>query len=166
MPHETFFEIIKKIAPMTFDFQDCLIQYTKHGISFSYPDIWELHEEPDGNDVTISLAPCATSFWTLRIMPECPPPRQVVESCIAAFKEEYDDAEVSESNVIISEMPAFSREVEFVCMELTNSVGLASVRTTDFTILVWWQGTDHELEEFRPIFDHMTRSIQIDSLKD
>lgn len=151
---------------MTFDFQDCLIQYSKHGLSFSYPDIWELHEESEGTDITISLAPCATSFWTLRIMHECPPPPQVVESCVAAFKEEYDEAEESESKVIVSGMPAYSREIEFVCLELTNSVGLASVRTSDFTILVWWQGTDQELKEFRPIFDHMTRSIQIDALVD
>ena len=151
---------------MTFDFQDCLTAYAKHGLSFPYPDIWEAHEEAEGNDITISLAPCATSFWTLRIMHECPPPPQVVESCVAAFKEEYDEAEVSESKVIISGMPAFCRDLEFACLELMNSVGLASVRTSEFTILVWWQGTDLELEEFRPIFDHMTRSIQIDALID
>lgn len=151
---------------MKFDFQDCLTPYSKHGIGFLYPDIWELHEETEGTDITISLAPCATSFWTLRIMHECPPPPQVVESCVEAFKEEYDEAEIAESKVIISEMPAYGRELDFICLELTNSVGLASVRTSEFTILVWWQGTDLELEEFRPIFDHMTRSIQIDALVD
>lgn len=151
---------------MNFDFQDCLVNYSKHGLQFSYPDIWELHEETEGDDITVSLAPCSTSFWTLRIMPECPPPPQVVDSCIAAFKEEYEDLEVSESNIAVAGMPAFCRELEFVCLELTNTVGLASVRTTDFSILIWWQGTDHELEEFRPIFDHITRSVLIDSLID
>lgn len=99
-------------------------------------------------------------------MPECPPPPQIVDSCISAFKEEYEDIEVSELNATLAGMPAFSRELEFVCLELTNTVGLASVRTTDFSLLVWWQGTDHELEEFRPIFDHITRSVLIDSLID
>ena len=151
---------------MNFDFQDCLVPYSQHGIQFAYPDIWELHEESEGDDITISLAPCATSFWTIRIMPECPPPPHVVESCITAFKEEYDEAEISESKVVISDMPAYARELEFVCLELTNSVGLASVRTSDFTLLIWWQGTDHELEEFCPVFDYLTRSIQIEALID
>lgn len=151
---------------MQFDFQDCLVEYASHGLRFSYPDIWEVNEETDGDDVLITVAPKETSFWLLRIMPACPPPPQVVNSCVEAFQQEYEESETSEASVQISGMPAYCTELEFVCLELTNSVGLASVRTTDFTLLVWWQGTDHELKDVRPIFDHMTRSVQIDALID
>ena len=51
-------------------------------------------------------------------------------------------------------------------MDLMNSVGLRSVRTVDFTLLVWWQSTQLELEDNEVVFEHMTRSVQIDSMLD
>ena len=151
---------------MTLNFHDCLVPYQNHGIQFSYPDIWHLTEEMDGMDVIVTVSANETLFWTLRILPACPPPPQVVESCVSAFEEEYDEVEVEESQTQLASMPAYSRDLEFFCMELTNSVGLRSVRTTDFTLLVWWRGTSHELDECQEMLDHMTQSVQADSLID
>lgn len=151
---------------MTIEYRDCLVPYANHGVAFSYPDIWEIEEEMDGTDVVITVSAVGTCFWTLRILHGSPPPPQAVESCVAAFKEEYEDIEVSEPDCAMAEMPAYSRDLEFVCMELTNTAGLRSVRTTEFTLLVWWQGTDHELEECRAMFDHMTDSLRAITLID
>lgn len=151
---------------MDLDFQDCLVMYQKHGVRFLYPDIWELQEQQDDGDVIVTVSSSETCFWTLRILTQCPPPPQVVESCVTAFEEEYDEIEVEKSVCHVAEMPAYSRELEFFCMELMNSVGLHSVRMTDFTLLIWWQGTHHELSECRPLIDHMTRSVQADALID
>ncbi len=151
---------------MTIDFQNCLVEYAKHGVQFSYPDIWEIDEQLDGTDIVITVSSVGTCFWTLRILHGSPPPPQAVESCVEAFKDEYEDVEVTEPDCAVAEMPAYSRDLEFVCMELTNTAALRSVRTTDFTLLVWWQGTDHELEECRVMLDHMTDSIRAVTLID
>lgn len=151
---------------MQIDFQDCLVRYEKHGIEFSYPDIWELTEDIDGHDVVLTVSGADTCFWTLRILPACPPPPQVVQSCIEAFQDEYEDVETEETDSKLAEMPAYSRDLAFFCMELMNAVGLRSVRTSEFTLLVWWQGTQHELAESRPILDHMTNSVRACSLLD
>ncbi len=150
---------------MHIDFQDCLVSYHKHGIRFDYPDIWEITEEADGGDVLITVSGSETCFWTLRILPGCPPPPQAVQSCVEAFTEEYDEVEVEEPDVSLAEMPACSRDLTFFCLELMNSVGLRSVRTMNFTLLVWWQGTHHELTECQPMIDHITNSVRIDSLQ-
>jgi hypothetical protein len=139
------------VKTMTIDFQDCLASYSKHGVQFSYPDIWEIDERMEGTDV---------------IVHGCPPPPQAVDSCVEAFQEEYEDLEVTTTECKVAEMPAYSRNLQFICLELTNTVGLCSVRTTDFTLLIWWQGTDHELEEAQPMIDHMTRSVRAVSLID
>lgn len=148
------------------DFQDCLVSYSNHGVSFSYPDIWEVEEQVDGEDIIVTVSSVGTCFWTLRILHGCPPPPQVVDSCVEAFQEEYEDLEVTTTKRKLAEMPAYSRNLQFVCLELTNTVGLSSVRTTDFTLLIWWQGTDHELEESQLMLDHMTDSVRAITLID
>ena len=139
----------------------CLVPYEGHGIGFEYPGYWEIIEEVDGTDVLITVATDSSCFWALRILYGCPRPDEVVNSCIEAFKDEYDDPEVTETGGVLAEMPAFCREVEFSCFELLNSVALSSVRSSKMTLLVWWQGTDHELESIRPILDRMTQSVRI-----
>ena len=129
--------------------ESTLQPFHKHGVQFLYPDIWELDETVDGDNAVVTVSSDGTCFWSLHILADCPPPPQAVDSCIAAFKEEYEDAEESVVESRLAEMPAYARDMEFSCYELMNTASLQSVRTTDFTLLVLWQGTDHELTEYR-----------------
>ena len=151
---------------MNLDLSDCIVPYNKHGVVFLYPDIWQIEEETDGEDVIITVSSTGTCFWTLRIIQTSPAPPQAVESCVTAFQEEYEDAEVEQVNAALAEMPAYSRDVSFFCMELLNTAALRSVRTSDFTLLVWWQATSAELDELRPVLDQMTESVRATALMD
>ncbi|HIF00535.1 MAG TPA: hypothetical protein EYG03_13585 [Planctomycetes bacterium] len=151
---------------MNIDFHDCLVPYNNHGVMFLYPDIWQLDEETDGEGVIITVSAPGPRFWTLRILLSSPAPPQAVESCVAAFQDEYEDAEVENVSTMLAEMPACARDVTFFCMELLNTAALRSVRTSDFTLLVWWQATSNELDELRPMLDEMTESVRATALMD
>jgi hypothetical protein len=144
--------------------ESSLQPFRNHGVRFVYPDIWELDETQEDDNVIITVSSDGTCFWSIHILGDCPPPPHVVDSCIEAFQEEYDDAEASVADVRLAEMPAYARDVEFSCYELMNTASLQCVRTTDFTLLVLWQGTDHELSEHRHIFEFMTSSVRAESL--
>lgn len=146
------------------DFQEHLNQYEGNGVQFDYPGYWELTEEQDGNDVLLTVSADSSCFWALRILRDCPRPEEVVTSCVAAFEEEYDDAELHDVKDELAGMPACSREIQFSCFELLNSAVLSCVRANDMSLLAWWQGTDHELESIRPIFEQISRSVRINSL--
>ncbi|MCH2209924.1 MAG: hypothetical protein MK110_01375 [Fuerstiella sp.] len=141
-----------------------LVPFQKYGIRFLYPDIWELEESGNDDDIVITISNEGTCFWSMHILGGCPPPPQVIESCVAAFTEEYDDAEESPAEQQLAEMPAYAKEVHFSCFELMNTASLQSVRTTEFTLLVLWQGTDHELAEYRQLLESITGSVRADSL--
>jgi hypothetical protein len=153
---------------MNLPIEASLVQFQNHGVRFHYPDIWQLEEagNDDDDDIVITVSGDGTCFWSIHILSNSPPPPQVVESCVAAFTDEYDDAEATATERWLAEMPAYARDVEFSCYELMNTSSMQSVRTSDFTLLVLWQGTDHELEEYRPILDAMTDSVRADSLQD
>jgi hypothetical protein len=152
-----------KVQPMTPDVSDCIVSYEGNSVSFQYPEVWELDEQIDEDDgsVLIMITVDDTCFWALKVMPECPSPTDVVESCVTGYREEYEEVEASQVNPTLAEMPATGRDVEFTCFELINTALLLSVRCEEFTLLNWWQGTDHELESLRPILDQMTSSVRI-----
>ena len=56
---------------------------------------------------------------------------------------------------------AAGRDIEFVCLELVNSAVLRAVATPERTILVLYQGTDHELEDTRRMMERITESLVI-----
>jgi hypothetical protein len=143
---------------------DCLIRYEGHGLSFEYPDVWELSEESDGEDIQILVSADESCFWLMRVMSSGPRPSEVLESCRSAFDEEYEDAEFEDQQCILAGMPAGGQEVHFSCHELLNTAMLECVRTLEMTLLVWWQVTDHELPDVRPHFERMSRSVRILSL--
>lgn len=152
---------------MPLDVSACLNFYRSHGIQFAYPDIWELQEESDGDgDITVTVSTDGTCFWAIRILSTAPGPRDVVSSCVEAFREEYEDLDEYPHSESLAEQPAYGRMLEFSCLELINTVSLSCVRTGSFSLLVWWQGTDHELEEIRPVFQQMTQSVRVSNLLD
>ncbi|MCA9064459.1 MAG: hypothetical protein KDA96_15415 [Planctomycetaceae bacterium] len=149
------------------DFSELLSRYQNHGVIFDYPGFWKLHEEQDDSgEILITVAVDETAFWMLRILPACPPPSEVVHTCVAAFEDEYEDVEHTHEHAQLAQMPASASEVSFSCHDLLNTAWLSAVRISDFTVLVWWQGTDHELEEHRRVFEFMTASVRIRSLLD
>lgn len=135
--------------------------YSGHGVCFEYPEIWEITEQQVGDDTLLTVESEGTTFWTLRIIPDCPVPPQAVQSCVDGFEEEYDDVEVEQIDCTLAGIPAVARDLSFTYIELLNTAGLRSVRTVNATLLVYWQGTDMELDDFQPVLDRMTSSVQV-----
>ena len=69
------------------------------------------------------------------------------------------DLEQQQEPILIAGRRALSCEVTFSCLELLNAAGFCSVRSGAATLLIWWQCTDHELADVRPVFQSMTQSV-------
>ncbi|MCA9034835.1 MAG: hypothetical protein KDA91_06895 [Planctomycetaceae bacterium] len=151
-----------RVGVMALDVSGCLNRYEAHGISFEYPDIWSISEEVDeSGDVEVTVNADGSSFWVIRLLRDCPLPRDVVASWLEAFRDEYQDIDEYEKSGSVAGLPADSRDVEFSCLELINGASVSCVRTLDFSLLVWWQGTDHELTDLRPVLEQMTGSVRL-----
>jgi len=133
--------------------------YEGHGISFRYPAYWELTEQEDEEATSITVASPETSFWSISLFHHGPPPQQVLDSAIEAFREEYDEVDVYASTARTGERAGVARDVDFVCFELINSAFLRSFQTDRFTVLVLYQGFDGELEITRPLLEAISASL-------
>ena len=136
--------------------------YHAHGIQFRFPDAWKLSEQAHGPEATITVESPDTSFWSLSLFFDGPPPEQVLETAVAALAQDYDEIDVYPAAARLCDRDSLARDAEFVCFELINSAFLRAFRTDDFTALVYYQGTDHELEETRPILERICDSLAWD----
>jgi hypothetical protein len=133
--------------------------YEGHGIRFRYPAYWELTEQEDDEATSITVASPETSFWSISLFQDGPPPQQVLDSAVEAFQEEYAEVDVYASTAKTGDRTGVARDVDFVCFELINSAFLRSFQTDRFTVLVLYQGFDGELETTRPLLEAISASL-------
>ena len=136
--------------------------YDADGVRFAYPESWQLTREgEEAGVVVLTVSGDGTSFWTLAIYPGTITPVELVESAVAAFREEYEEADVYPIEGALCGFPCEGRDVEFVCLELINTASLRAFESPGFTAVVLFQGTDHELRETRPVLEAITNSLAL-----
>ena len=136
--------------------------YQNHGVRFVYPDDWTIAEEAGDGAVSLTVSSPETSFWSMWLLSDRPDPPTMLASAIDVFEDEYDNVDLYRTEGEICEYPALNCDVEFVSMELINSAFVRAFRTGRFSVLILFQGTDHELKQTRAELDAITDSLVCD----
>lgn len=136
-------------------------EYSRHGIKFQYPGEWELSEQRDGQQLSITVASPHTSFWTVTLCADRPDPNDILAAVLDAFEQEYDELDVYPAKARVCERAAVARDIDFVCLELLNVARVRAIRAAQFTVLVLYQGTDGEFGEMEPVLERITRSLTL-----
>jgi hypothetical protein len=140
--------------------------YDRHGITFQYPADWEVSEQEQGDECLITASGPGTSFWSVGLFRDRPSPDLVLETALAAFKDEYPDLDFYEANDELLNQPTVGYDLEFFCLELVNTARIRSFLAKDFTVLVLCQADDTELETSDPLFEEMSQSVDCELLDD
>lgn len=136
--------------------------YDHHGITFQYPTDWEVSEQEQGDECLITVSGPGTSFWSIGLFRDRPHPELVLETALAAYKDEYPDLDSYLAEDEILQQPTSGYDLEFFCLELVNTARVRSFLAHDFTVLIMCQADDTELESSEPLFDEMTNSLDCD----
>ncbi|MDB5347753.1 MAG: hypothetical protein JWP89_6130 [Schlesneria sp.] len=131
-------------------------------VQFRYPKGWEVQEEANEEQTTITVQSPGTAFWTLSLFEDRPDADEILASVMSAYEELYEELDVYEFDVMVLGAPAVAREFDFVCLDLVSSVSLMIFQTVKRTAMVLFQGEDRELEKARPVMEAMTRSLVCD----
>lgn len=135
--------------------------YDDDGVRFAYPESWELIREEADGAVMLTVNGDGTAFWTLALYPGMSSATDLIESAVEAYCEEYQESDVYPVEGSLCGFPCEGRDVEFVCLELINTVSLRAFETPGFTAMVLFQGTDHELRETRPVLEAISSSLAL-----
>lgn len=137
-------------------------EYAEHGLRFSYPQDWELSEQREGDEISITVNSPQTAFWTVTLFLDRPDPKRVMKAALDAFRQEYPELDVYPVKTRVCGQVSLARNLDFVCLELLNSAWLRTLRTPDFTIFVLYQAHDAELKVNGPILKQITKSMEVD----
>ena len=136
--------------------------YQDHQIRFEYPTEWDLEEQTDGKDVTISIQSPQTSLWSLTLLTDKPDRNRVLQTAIAAYEDEYPDLEIETVTDSVLEIDHLAKDLYFLQYEFVTRVGLRVFTVGNRTALVWFQAADQELKTTRPMLDAITASLLIE----
>ncbi len=137
-------------------------EFAEHGIRFRYPETWAVTDESTDEKVAVTVQSDATAFWTIAVFPDAPRPERVLESAVAAYREDYTEIDVYPVETKTGPHgPVVSRDLEFVCLELIAAAHVEAYETGGKTVLVLYQASDAELVKRRDVLDAMTASVQV-----
>jgi hypothetical protein len=134
--------------------------FEKLGIQFMYPDNWTLDESEvlEGNN-TVSVYSPGGGFWSIIIHPPELEPAEIVSAAVQAMRQEYDELDAEPRNEKIAGRDVVGMELNFYCLDLTNTAVLRSFSTDDAAYLVICQSDDREYDEIGPVFEAITNSL-------
>lgn len=139
--------------------------YDKYGIRFIYPENWTLDDEttPENPDAEarcqLSVLSPHTAFWSLTVYPELRDVQHLLEEVLAVMRAEYPDLEHHEDDQLIDGTQLAGFEINFVCLDQTNTAWARVFHHAEGTCLLLCQSEDKELKQVEPVLEAMTLSL-------
>jgi hypothetical protein len=133
--------------------------YAGHGVTFEYPEKWELTEQVQDDECLITVSGPGTSFWSVGLFRDKPHAEIVLDTVVAAFRDDYPDLDVYPVEDEILDQPANGFDLEFFCLELVNTAFVRSFLARDFTVMILCQSEDSELAASKASFESIRDSF-------
>jgi hypothetical protein len=137
-------------------------EFSKLGVRFLYPDNWRLDEDEalEGN-AAVSVYGPGGAFWTVFVHPRDDEPAALVEAVVSVIREEYDEVDVQAVDEPCGVYRAAGYDLNFYCLDLTNTAFVRGFQTAEATYVVLAQAEDRDLEVVEPVFRAISQSLSV-----
>src|ERR1700752_1012244 len=95
--------------------------FDQDGISFQYPENWELERDESDAGWVASVQSRATAFLTLTLDYGMTPAGVLADTALEALREDYADLESESVTESIAGLPTLGYDVRFFSLDLTNT---------------------------------------------
>jgi len=135
--------------------------FNEYGISFEYPNDWELAKEVDETNgvIQVNVSGPDSSFWLISLIFTEITAEELLEQSLNVFQDEYDELDVYEVKTKLAGKKCLGYDIEFVCSELINSAYLRVFKAELFTAFLLYQGTDQDLKTTLKDLEAISKSL-------
>lgn len=133
--------------------------YDANGIRLHFPAGWKLDETRDDRQFTLTIQSAGTSFWSVTVFTERQDGQHIIDQVVDALRDEYEQLDIYDAVTRTGSVASLAYDVEFICYELVNSAFLRFVDSESQDMLIYYQGTDHELEDTKLVLEAITQSV-------
>ena len=137
-------------------------RFETQGLAFSYPDNWQIEEAETEQGWSVTVQSPGTAFLLINVQDDRPSVQEVIDTTLAALREDYPELEAEPSSERIAGRTARGHDIQFFSLDLVNTCWTRCFRTADRTILILCQTSDLELETAEPVFRAIRASIEIE----
>lgn len=136
-------------------------EFSESGVSFTYPESWQLEREVNDEGWVVSVNGPGTAFVTVCLREDHPKVKQLSQAVLDTLREDYPDLEADEKVERLAGRKAFGHDIRFFSLDLTNSCWTRSFDAPTGTVLVMCQTSDLELETMGPILKTIRSSLRV-----
>lgn len=130
------------------------------GISFQYPENWELnHEEGMSPSHCVTLQSPQSGFWMLQVFDESDRPDEMAAEVLRTVRQEYQDIEVAEVHESVAATESTGYDLQFYCLDFIVSARVRSFAVNGQTWVMFCQAEDREFDKTWPVFLAITISL-------
>ena len=134
--------------------------FSKHGISFLYPDNWTLDENTAEDQVdSATVYSPGGAFWSVSVHPPSADPEELAKAAVEAMRGEYSSIEQEPTYQLVDGHKVHGFDLAFYFLDLTNSAFVRSFRTPLATYVLFYQAEDREFRELEKVFEAITKSF-------
>jgi len=135
-------------------------QYDRNGLKFMYPENWVL-SDPGDVDLPriISLETPDGAIWSIHLFSPDLDPDLIIKDTVTALEETYPDLEVSTSEHLFPDTPGTAVDTIFFCLDFLVRIKLMTLQTSQYQIMVRYQGEDRDFDKQEQVFHAVTTSM-------
>lgn len=135
--------------------------FAELGVSFEYPDDWEVDAQPGDRESAVTVQTPGSAFLLLTLIADRPSADHVLNSAQKALEEEYADCEVEVGDSAIPGVDAEVRGIDFTCHDLVTHATLQAYDAGRQTVFVMTQRADIEADEVDAGFRQIESSLRV-----
>jgi hypothetical protein len=136
-------------------------RFHRHGVSFQYPENWQLVPENYQSGWAVTVQSPGTAFLTVTCDQSKVGMGKLADDALRILGEEYKQMDVTPFSGSIAGLPAIGHDVDFFSFDLTNSCLIRAITIDDGVLLLVGQASDLE-EKQLAVIRAMIASIEID----
>ncbi|MBX3411155.1 MAG: hypothetical protein KF708_00445 [Pirellulales bacterium] len=134
--------------------------FDRDGLHFQYPENWSVEEDDAAEGArTVSVNSPTGAFWQISIYPRGENPQRLLDTAVAAMREIYDSLETEEVHEQLGGRETTGYDLNFYCLDLTNTAVLRCWQTPIATYLLFYQAEDREYANVEAVFRAITTSL-------
>lgn len=129
-------------------------------ITLEAPDDWTFEKQSSDSEVSATFSGPGTSFVTISLFRDRPVPAELIKTAIGAFRAEYEELDEYPVKTELCGRATEACDLDFVCLDIVNSVFLRSFETARFTIFILCQTDSAELAQTRAMFEQLSAGLK------
>jgi hypothetical protein len=134
--------------------------YSQDGLSFVYPDDWQLENEVGENGWSVTLQSPGAAFALIQVDYNMPDPRQMVQEALDTLKSDYPTLEADATLETVAGEMAMGHEIEFFSLDMLNTCWTRSFYGLAGTVFVMCQASGVDAEDYEPVLRALCASMR------